>query len=252
MGKLSHIQQHDYRKTLNGVQRGGGFMDSIKAIFSTGKDVLFGDIGTTISNMMPDSDSNARPLYSGEIHSLLKLPNGKMGRANYMGPNTHIIERIRRGDIPRTYSDKESQAHDLRYGFATSNAEVRLADNKMIDVMKNAKAKGLDSIFNTTQGMKIIQAKTKLEDLTGKSFVSFGGIADGDKAIARAKLNELEQEGFGRHPAHNLRKKLLRQTKKMKGKRIKKMKGKGIGDVLSGGIGKLLLGLVKTYMNRHK
>ena len=247
MGKLLHIQQGDFRKSLFGFQGGGGFLDSVKSIFSAGKEVLFGDVGTAISNMMPDSDANARPLYSGEVHSLLKLPNGKYGRANFMGPNTHIIDRIKRGDIPRTYSDKESQAHDLRYGFATNAADVRVADNKMISVMRNAQAKGLDSIFNTTQGMKIIQAKTKLEDLTGKSFVSFGGIAEGDKAIAKAKLNELQQSGFGKHPAHNLRKKLLKQTKKMKGK---KMKGAGVTDMLKGGLGKIMLMLVKKYMNR--
>ena len=56
-----------------------------------------------------------------------------------------------------------------------------------------------------------------------KMQVMFGGIPEGDKALARAKLNELEQEGFGsqKPPGELLRKKLLRQ---LKGKGQKKQK----------------------------
>ena len=98
MSKLSHIHSGDNRN-LYGLQQGGsGFFDSVKSILNVGKNVLFGDVGTRISNAIPDSDANARPLYPGEIHTLLKLPNGAYGRANFMGPNTHIIERIKRGD----------------------------------------------------------------------------------------------------------------------------------------------------------
>ena len=118
--------------------------------------------------------------------------------------------------------------------------------------MKNAQAKNLDSIFNTTQGLRLIQAKSKLEQATGKSLVSFGGIAESDRPLVEAKLRELEQQGFGKHPAAQLKKKLLRQTKKMKGKKIKHMRGKGIGDTLKGGIGKIMLLLVKKYMDRNR
>jgi hypothetical protein len=38
-----------------------------------------------VLNLIPPSDESARPSYPGERHALLKLPNGKMGIANYMG-----------------------------------------------------------------------------------------------------------------------------------------------------------------------
>mgnify|MGYP003646582848 CR=1 FL=1 len=121
--KQPYINKHPNRLNVRN-QTGAGFFDSIKSIFSKGKDIAFGDVGTAISNAIPDSDSTARPLYSGEVHAFLKLPNGKMGRANYMGPQTHLIDRLKRGDPPRSLSDKESQAHDIRYGFAKNASDV--------------------------------------------------------------------------------------------------------------------------------
>jgi hypothetical protein len=226
-------------------QGGAGFFDSIKNIFNKTKDIAFGDIGTTLSNLVPDSDSTARPLYSGEVHAFLKLPNGKMGRSNYMGPQTHLIDRLKRGDPPRTLSDKESQAHDIRYGFAKNNQDVRRADEKMIAKMKQIRKNKSDSPFNTTQGLRLIQAKTKFEDLTGKSLVSFGGIPEGDRKLAKDKLDELEQEGFGPAPGSALKKKLLRQ---LKGKK-KKQSGKGEKNLLAEKMSKMLVNSVRKHYN---
>jgi hypothetical protein len=134
--------------------------------------------------------------------------------------------------------------------MAKSQEDVRSADNKMISVMKNAQAKGLDSIYNTTQGLRLIQAKSKLEGMAGKSFVDYGPGKgeEKDRPLVAAKLTELQQEGFGKPPGHQLKKKMLRMCKGKKNKVVKHQKGDGIGDIIKGGIGKLMMGLVKKFL----
>ena len=191
------------RRCFETDQNGRGFLSDFKNAIVNKANVL--------SNLVPDSDANARPLFKGEVHAFLKLKNNKISRANYMGPGTELVKRLKRGDPPRTFSDKESQAHDSRYALATSQADVRRADSKMIDVMRRARRDNLDSSFNTTQGLRLIQAKRKIEDVSGRSLVSFGRVANKDKPLVQAKLSQLEKEGFGANPASRLRKKMLRQ-----------------------------------------
>jgi hypothetical protein len=247
-------------------QGGTGFLDSIKSVLSGAKNIAFGDIGTALSNAAPSSDANARPLFSGEIHTMLKLPNGKMGRANFMGPGTHLPERLRRGDPPRTYSDKESMAHDARYFLATSPADVKRADLKMIDVMQKGKLNKLDNPINITQGLRVIRAKNALENMTGKNFVDYGPgkNEEGSRPLVQAKLNELEKQGFGkkaRLPGDKLKSKLIKQMAKgrlvrsLTHKNIRhpsRMSGEGIltniMESLSTSAGKLLLPFIKKMI----
>ena len=70
------------------------------------------------------------------------VDNGKFGVANYMGPGTHLKERLARGDPPRTMEDRVAQAHDIRYALAKSQKDVAAADRKMIAKLKRMKAKG--------------------------------------------------------------------------------------------------------------
>ena len=208
------------------LQRGGGFFDKLKNIGKKISDFSSGEIGTAISNAIPDSDSNARPLFVGEQHALLKLPNGKMARANFMGPGTHIVERLRRGDPPRTLSDKTAKAHDIRYLLSKNPDDVRKADNKMIDSLNRLQRMKLDSDFNINQG-RLIQAKTIGEDigfLKKGSFADFKQLDnDNDRNLVNSELNKLEIQGYGKKskdkdPAYYLRKVLLKQAKKNKKK----------------------------------
>lgn len=211
------------------TQGGSGLVSSIKNAFSAVADP-FGDAGTALSNSFGNSDENARPLYSGEKHAFIKLPNGKVGRANYMGPGTHLIERLKRGDVPRTEVDKVSQAHDIRYGLGKNFDDVRKADMRMINKVRQLTASGGDSKFNTRQA-NLIVAKTKLEDFGVRRdrFATFGGIEPEDREIAEAKLRELEQEGYGMNPASKLKKQMMKRY----GRGNVRMKGKGVFDSLN-------------------
>jgi len=85
---------------------GGTFFDNVKHVLKTGtsaansaKDVAgklasatkaahaiaTSETATALRNLLPSSDENARNGYPGELHAILKLPNGKNGVANYMG-----------------------------------------------------------------------------------------------------------------------------------------------------------------------
>lgn len=147
---------------------------------------------------LPSSDDTARPRFPGELHAILKLPNGKPGIANYMGPGTHVVERIKRGDPPRTYTDKIAQAHDIRYGLAKSQEEVAAADRKFISSIKAAKGKDAD--INIQMGLRPIQAKVFLEEkgiVKPGKIASFGDIKSEDLPIVKSKLAELESIGLG-------------------------------------------------------
>ena len=146
------------------------------------------------------TDPTAREGFQGEKHAILKLANG-VGRANFMGPGTAIVERIARGDPPRTYADKVSEAHDIRMSFAKSPADVAAADKKMVDALSRGQAQGLDSKFNLALGKYPIMAKAAAEKYGVVPFGKFHSFGEHDPAEfpqMASKLRELEQDGLGR------------------------------------------------------
>lgn len=171
-----------------------------KTIYSKGKS--FGEnLLAKASNLFPSSDENAADIFPGEYHALVKLPNGKYGRANYSGPGTMIEKRLRRGDKPRVLSDKVSQAHDIRYALAQNEPDVRVADEKFVAKMKQLTREKLDSSFNIQPAMRTIQAKMKAEDfglLSRDKFVNIDKPPTGsDKVMLNSKLGQLIQDGYG-------------------------------------------------------
>jgi hypothetical protein len=81
--------------------------------------------------------------------------------------------RIKRGDQPLSYVDKVAEGHDLRYATASTDAEIRTADNKMVQLLTKAQEQILDSNFNINQGM-LIKAKILLEDKFAVPIAFFG------------------------------------------------------------------------------
>lgn len=142
-------------------------------------------------------------IYAGERHAILKLPDGTYSRGSYMGPGTHIVDRIKSNDKPLTESDKVAQAHDIRYSMAETAEDAREADNKMIQKIKNIEKEGSDNKWNTTQA-KLIGLKTFAEDIGILSKGSFSGYDkpknydSEDIMLMRNKLNNLTQQGYGR------------------------------------------------------
>jgi hypothetical protein len=184
--------------------------------------LAFGKVGTAISNFAPNSDANARPLFPGEQHAFLRVGNS-VGRANFMGPGTEIVKRLKRGDTGRTKADTVAMMHDIQYSLASDVSGVRKADERMVKTLKKIEKSGGDSRFNTQQGMRLIQAKMKLEDagVNPLRFATFGGIAAPDIPMLEATEKKLEIEGYGAKkkvskklsPGVALRRKLLKNHK---------------------------------------
>ena len=144
----------------------------------------------------------------GERHQIIYLPDGTYNPARYSGPGTNLKVRIGRNDQPLSYVDKVAEGHDLRYALASTDADIRTADNKMIQLLTKAQAQKLDSNFNINQGM-LIKAKILLEDKFGvpKTFFTTYGKAGqpaADITMYENKLRELQQQGFGMSRSNNL------------------------------------------------
>jgi hypothetical protein len=116
-------------------------------------------------------DATARPTFAGERHGVLRLKNGKLGQANYMGPGTAIAARLRRGDPARTPVDAVAMIHDQDYARAGAIADpvargnaVREADMKMRRAIDAIERAGADHPHNIAQA-RLIVAKNFAEDL---------------------------------------------------------------------------------------
>ena len=151
------------------------------------------------ANMVLSNKHNR--MMPGEHHQIIYLPDGTYNPAAYSGAGTNLKVRISRGDKPLSYVDKIAQGHDLRYSLAQTDADVRTADNKMVQLLEKARTNKLDTNFNINQA-SLIKAKILLEDKLGvpKSFfTSYGraGQPPSDISMYEAKMKELEQQGFG-------------------------------------------------------
>ena len=151
------------------------------------------------ANMVLSNKHNR--LMPGEKHQIIYLPDGTYSPARFSGPGTQLETRLRRGDKPLSYVDTVAEAHDLRYGLAQTEADVRTADNKMVQLIAQGRRSGKDSNFNLNQA-DLIKAKILLEDKLGvpKSwFASYGREGKPQNVIDlyQNKLNELQQQGFG-------------------------------------------------------
>ena len=216
-------------------------------------------IFTNLINKLPSSSDTARGMYSGEKHMILKLPNGRSGMANYMGPGTQVIKRLERGDPGRTPADMVAKRHDIDFTLAQQapNKTVqiqlaRAADNRMINSLKkiNNGAHGGDAFRNIQAGLRGIEAKVALENRGLLNPSTFAGdlkkYTPKENNLLISARNDLEQKGYGHCgnglklpgqglglPGQGLKKKLMSQYKRDKMKKnvvsdIVKMSGRGL------------------------
>lgn len=176
--QVSRAQQHDY------VRKGGGVFSSLTKA------------ANRLTKFLPASDANAADGWDDEKHAILKLPNGRFGRANFMGPGTHIVERLERGDRPRTAMDELSEAHDIRYTEAATQSDVARADEIFIRGAKKILEDGLDNAFNVHIGLKPIQAKLFLE---AKGLMKpLATLTNLRTPLMDTTLKRLEMKGYGK------------------------------------------------------
>ena len=236
MFKPLKVQQPLFDRRHQGDQSGDGFIDIIHGIVNKGKkfvDLATGETATNLRNMLPDSDQNARPGFAGEQHGILKLPNGKFGVANYLGPKTNLEARLLRGDKGRTPVDTTAQAHDIRYLKAKNTDDTRKADQIMLKKVNQIKKNRADAPMNISQG-RLIASKIKLEDLGLMKKNAFTGdfkgeMSDEVRKISDVKLKELEQQGFGSDeifPVDALKLKVLKKLARSSNKSHSKSKKK--------------------------
>lgn len=189
---------------------------------------VFRDIVNKAINKLPSSDENARQSFAGENHAILTLANGKTGVANYMGPGTNVLARLKRGDPPRSASDAVSKMHDINYTLASNEPtkelqldKIRQADQRMLQSLKTVK----DSAFNKQLGMKLIQAKVAGENMGLLSRSKFAGdlktLSKDDTDLLMREKAKLEQQGYG--VGQKLKKDLMKQHRRKSGKLPKGM-----------------------------
>jgi hypothetical protein len=139
----------------------------------------------------------------GEKHQVIFLPDGTYNPAVFSGPGTNLEVRLKRGDEPLSAVDKMAQAHDIRYLLANTEDDVVKADETMIEKLNDVRSKGLDSNFNINQA-ELIRLKYYANKLgVPTSFFTTFGHGDSQAEqdlipIAEKKLQDLEQEGYGK------------------------------------------------------
>ena len=159
-------------------------------------------------------------LKDGEKHAILYTKDG-FKAASFMGPGSHVVDRLQKKTKPITKSDKTAQAHDIRYSLAKNTDDVRAADIKMVEKLAKIAKEGSDYKFNIYMGKLPIQMKMKLEDwglLSKTAFTKAQGVKnEADRPILESNLKALEQEGYG--AARSLRLQTLNKKKKKKKKK---------------------------------
>ena len=150
-------------------------------------------------------------LKDGEKHVIIyDTKNKKYTAANYIGPGTNIITRLKNKDEPIVKSDKVAQAHDIRYSLSKNVEGIKDADDKMVNKLKSLRKNKEDINFNTIPAQLGIQANQLLAKiLPTKLFDKFVNymtdykkfnetLNDDDKLLLEEKLKELEVEGYGK------------------------------------------------------
>lgn len=112
-------------------------LSGVKDIAEAGSELLFGPIGTTLSNIASEKfnkNPNWREGFPGEKHAIIDTPWG-LTRANYLGPGTNLLVRLERRD-PSVDGpnglDSAAKEHDIAYGLARTAEDIRNADNQFL------------------------------------------------------------------------------------------------------------------------
>ena len=111
--------------------------------------LVTGPIGTAVANLITKNivrNPLAKPKFVGERHAVLSSSFGPV-IANFAGPGTKVLERLRRGDLGvdpdkngsfKNSLDTAARRHDILYSLAKDMPQIRLADELFIQDVKNS------------------------------------------------------------------------------------------------------------------
>jgi len=203
--------------------RGGKF--GIKDALSIGKKIFEGDLDGAVkeaalplvqagvagvANIFRNKENPmSTPSYMGEVRLPLKADyapepyTGKRMLANYAGPGTHVLKRIKLGHKPISLLDRISQAHDVRYALSNTVEDVRQADKIFMERLEKER----NNLHSTEYKVAKAAFDTKMaaEDmnlLSSQNDVLIANAAEGytnaDREQMRGVLDDLIQKGEGK------------------------------------------------------
>jgi hypothetical protein len=89
-------------------------------------------------------------LKNGELHAIVyDQKNKKYTAANFIGPGTKLITRLKNNDKPIVLADKVAMGHDLRITLSKNINDIKKADNIMVNKLKYLRKNKMDINFNT-------------------------------------------------------------------------------------------------------
>jgi hypothetical protein len=163
--------------------RSGVKMKSQQANLPLGQRVVDTVGGAVMGGRVKNDMHQAHNGQPAENHGLLKLPSGQIERASYMGPGTHVIERLKKGDRGKTAVDRVAKIHDIDYMLARKPSDVAVADKRMIDAVKRVSASNKDSQWNIAQA-NLMKPKYAVEKVLGANRLRFANLGQvGDEKV---------------------------------------------------------------------
>ena len=188
-----------FNQTINNSMSGSGFLDTLQSL-TTGNQERILRAGI---NLLPDRDETAAPGFVGERHQIL-FKDGKLTQpmiANYSGPFTKTMKRLKRGDKGRTGVDKAAKRHDIDYLLAKNAQNITSADMRFLKKLDSLEKSGGDSKLNIIPARAGIKTKQWLENkrlLSRDKFGKLTGITDEeDLKFVQKQLEDLQLQGFG-------------------------------------------------------
>lgn len=151
-------------------------------------------------------------LKNGEKHAIMWNPNKKgwmkLDAANFSGPGTELVSRLKNKIKGLNVTDLTANAHDIRYMMAKNEKDIQDADRKMVERLSKAQKNKEDYKFNILPSKLGIQAKQLLGKIgvPTKLFTTyndFDKLNDDEKILVKDRLKELEEEGYGKRRKKN-------------------------------------------------
>lgn len=219
----------DEQKQNPAGQGGAGIIDSVSTLYQGLKSVsnlYSGSIGTKVKNYYGrniNPHPNWSPGFVGEKHMIHSSGN----TYNFLGPGTHIDERVQRGDVPMDSIDAVAKTHDIAYSRARNLKDVRRADKAFVKGIKRSSAGKVSKAIVAGA----IKAKMVAEDL---------GVLDPNRFSKVKDIEVIDEEDtniqgtgqdskmsksrkMGKYPDSHMRNKLYKQYKKSRKKLIRKI-----------------------------